>query len=141
MRLLTAALLAAAVTVVLTGSSAADCVGPTITVRPTSGPAGTSLTIEGTGFGDNCYDTGPPPPGQGVLGNPLTGVEIAFVDAAGTRTVLAVVDADADYRFAVEATVPAGAVPGPASLQAGSPPVAFTVTGAEVVPATPTLTG
>jgi hypothetical protein len=138
-----AGLLALVAGFALATPSAADCGGPTITVAPTSGPPGAALTITGTGFGDNCYDTGPPPPGEGVLGNPLQDVEIGFIDAAGVRTVLGVVDADDEYEVTLDATVPAGATPGPASIRAdrtGSYSVAFTVSG-EVIPATPPFTG
>ena len=119
----------------------ADCGGPTIAIDPTSGPAGTGLVVDGTGWGDNCYDTGPPPAGQGVLGNPLTDIRVVFVDAAGVTTELGVVDADDDYRFRLEAAVPSGAVPGPAQVRVDRAiPQDFEVLGA-VIPASPAFTG
>lgn len=94
--------------------AAAACVGPRIAVSPRSAAPGAAVTVHGEGFGDNCYDTGSPPPGQGVLGNPLADIEITFVQ--DSTTVLATVDADAEYEFTVEVTVPADAAPGPATF-------------------------
>lgn len=129
-------------------TASADCGGPQITVSPNSAAAGATVTVHGQAFGDNCYDTGPPPAGQGVLGNPLTGVEIGFVQH-DIATVLATVDADDEYQFTVEVTIPADAEPGQAAFTATPPTwvalAEFTVSGAaEPAPpigAAPAFTG
>ena len=125
----------------------ADCSGPSIRVNPTGGPGGSTATVTGQAFGNNCYDTGPPPPGEGVLGVPQSGVVITFTDAAGTTTELATVDAGPQYNFVTEITVPAGAAPGAGRVDAVSPAgnpsafgVPFDVTSA-VIPAAPPYTG
>jgi len=127
--------------------AAADCSGPSIRVSPTGGPEGSTATVTGEAFGNNCYDTGPPPPGEGVLGVPQSGVAITFTDAAGTTTELATVDAGPQYRFVIEITVPEGAAPGAGRIDAVSPAgnpsafgVPFEVSGG-VIPATPASTG
>ncbi len=120
-------------------SASASCGGPQITVTPNSAAAGSTVTVHGQAFGDNCYDTGPPPAGQGVLGNPLTDVEIGFVQHDIT-TVLATVDANDEYEFTVEVTVPTDAEPGQAAFTATPPTwvtlTEFTVAGA-ATPAPP----
>ena len=73
----------------------------------------------GRWFGDNCYDTGPPPPGEGTLGVPVEGIEILLVQSeggaqgrpaadAGIEFSLGLVDADDEYRFRFVGTVPEG---------------------------------
>ncbi len=132
-----------------TPPAAAVCAGATIAVTPTSGEAGSTVQLSGEHWGDNCFDDiGGPPPGQGPLGNPQQDIEVRFVDAAGTATVVATADADADYRWSVEATVPPGAVEGAASFDATSvtgfdvTPAPFTVAQVDdVIPATPAFTG
>lgn len=84
----------------------ADCIGPTF--NHTSGDLahGATLTITGYGFGDNCYDTGPPPPGEGALGRPLTDIEV-WLDQDGDRHLVAVGNADEAYEWVVDVAVPA----------------------------------
>ena len=138
-RLLLVALLALP-TLALGGGASADCAGPSIAVQPTSGSPGDAITVTGQAWGTNCYDTGPPPAGEGPLGLPQTGIEVVFVDAEGTVTPLATVDADAEYRFELDAVVPADAAAGSARVAAASIGAAFTVAGG-AVPATPAFTG
>jgi hypothetical protein len=143
-RLALAALLVLPVLAV--GEASANCAGPVIEVQPASGAAGDRMTVTGRFWGTNCYDTGPPPAGEGPLGPPDTGIEITFVDAAGSPTVLGTVDASAEYTIRLATAVPAGAVDGAARIEAVSStgfdvrPAVFTV-GTGVVPATPSFTG
>lgn len=142
-------ILAAVVVLVLQagGSRAsADCAGPVVEVSPASGEPGTALTVTGRYWGTDCYDTGPPPPGVGPLGLPDTGIEVTFVDAAGTSTPLGTVDAVDDYTIRLDAAVPAGAAAGEGRIEAVSntgflvTPAPFVV-GTDVVAATPPYTG
>lgn len=119
----------------------ADCAGPTLRVNPAAGPGGSAVTVTGDYFGTNCYDTGPPPLGQGYLGLPQTGIAVTFTDAAGTPATLATVDAGPQYHFVVEVQIPADAATGAGSFQAGGAlDVPFAVSGG-VIPATPAFTG
>lgn len=47
--------------------AAAQCGAPQLSVEPTSGPPGTTVTINGQYFGTACNDTGGPGP---ALGDP-----------------------------------------------------------------------
>lgn len=140
---------------VLTGLTAlspsaagADCVGPSLSVTPTSGAPGDTVTLDGQYFGTDCLDQGDvgQPPGSGVLGEPGTDIKLYFVQNE-VPTVVATVDAEADYSFSVPVTVPASAVPGVAAFGTDAsvlPPTGaeFTVTGAAVrVDAAPDFTG
>lgn len=80
----------------------AACVGPAITAVVDS--HGT-LVVEGEWFGTDCYDTGPPPEGQGVLGPPAKDITVA-VRQEGVEYVVARGDASADYTFHVEVEQP-----------------------------------
>ena len=73
--------------------------------------------MTGSGFGDNCYDTGPPPAGEGYLGKPLTEIEVVFVQG-DRQTVVARGAADDGYAFEIDVVVPAASVPGEARLLA-----------------------
>ena len=94
----------------------ADCISPSLD-RSAEGlvDRGTELTIGGTGFGTSCYDTGPPPAGQGVLGRRLTGIEVVIAQA-GEEHVVARGDADDRYELEATAVVPADLSPGPATM-------------------------
>jgi len=100
--------------------AAADCAGPTVTFAPHDVDRGGEVTVTGEYMGDSCYDTGPPPEGQGALGRPLTGVEIVAVQG-DMEWVIATVDADEEYRFTAQVTVPWDASPGEAQLLARKP--------------------
>lgn len=95
--------------------AAADCGGPSYAYSSGRVDRGATVRITGTAWGDSCYDTGAPPPGQGVLGIPQRGIEIGFVQD-GVPVVVTQVAADASYRFAVDITVPASLHPGAARL-------------------------
>ncbi len=127
--------------------ASASCAAPNIRINPTEGASGSVVTVTGDAFGDNCFDTGPPPPGQGALGHPLTGIEIDFTQG-GVTTTLATVDASDEYSFAVAITVPPDAALGPAAISTSNPvsypeQVEFTVTAAAAAPidAAPSFTG
>lgn len=104
-----------------TGSSpvAASCIGPSLTHA--GGPAGRGQTIAvtGTGFGTECYDTGPPPAGEGGLGPPHQDIELLVVQG-DREEVVATGDADAAYGFRVDVVVPTELSPGEATLVARS---------------------
>lgn len=98
----------------------ADCMGPTISYEPGDVQRGQLVEVAGTGWGDNCYDTGPPPAGQGVLGHPVDHIEVV-VTQGGTDEVVAVGSADVDYEFAVEVPMPEWLEPGDAWISAQGP--------------------
>lgn len=102
--------------VLLPSPAAAFCVGPTIN-RIEPAIRGEVITIEGGGFGDNCYDTGPPPAGEGGLGVPIPDVEL-FVAQGDTEVQVASGAADAGYEFSVDVRVPPRLSPGPALVVA-----------------------
>lgn len=93
----------------------ADCSGPVARYVPLEVTPGGVVSVSGTGFGTNCYDTGPPPPGEGVLGKPLQNLEIV-VEQQGEEWVLAQGAADVEYQFEVEVAVPAAVAPGAATI-------------------------
>lgn len=94
---------------------AAVCVAPAVVAEGTE-VAG-QLVVRGEHFGEDCYDTGPPPEGQGTLGRPRHDIELVITQGA-VEHVVARGDADDEYRFEVTVTVPAGLVPGEAALTA-----------------------
>lgn len=95
--------------------ASADCAGPSMTFAPHDVVRGGEVTATGERWGDNCYDTGPPPDGEGVLGRPLNDIEIVVIQ--GEREwVVATVDADDDYRFTTQVDVPQDAAPGDAEM-------------------------
>ncbi len=110
----------------------ADCSGPTATYSPLAVDRGDNVTVTGHSFGASCYDTGPPPAGEGVLGRPLTGIEITFVQGAA-EVLVAMGDADADYGFVIDVEVPATFEPGPLGVVVRTPiGVAFDQTATPV---------
>ena len=92
-------------------AAGAACLGPSIEYE--SGPVrrGGTVTVTGSGFGDNCYDTGPPPAGEGYLGKPLTEIEVVLVQS-DRQTVVARGAADDGYAFEIDVVVPGRVVPG-----------------------------
>lgn len=94
----------------------ADCSGPTIGYDAGPVDRGQAISVTGGGFGDNCYDTGPPPASEGILGRPLTDIEVV-ISQAEVDHLVAEGNADGDYEFAVEVVVPADLAPGEARLQ------------------------
>lgn len=118
--LLSLALLAGAPVValaVVADPAAGSCIAPV--VSHAAGPVvrGATLTVEGRRWGDDCYDTGMPPPGYGVLGRPAQDIEVLVVQGE-REVVVARGDADDDLAFAVEVTVPVDLAPGSATIVA-----------------------
>lgn len=95
--------------------ASADCSGPSMTFSPHDVVRGGEVIATGKGWGDNCYDTGPPPDGEGVLGRPVTDIEIVVVQG-DKEWVVATVDADENYRFMSSVNVPQDATPGDAQM-------------------------
>jgi uncharacterized repeat protein (TIGR01451 family) len=87
-----------------TGSLTASftVVPPTISVSPTSGPGGTSVTVSGGGF---------------VSGDTLTP---AFTDANSTKTTYPAVNAASDGTFSATITIPASAAQGAGTVSVAS---------------------
>jgi hypothetical protein len=119
------------VTALTSAPAAADCVAPTLEVRPRmTFDRGTEVTVEGSSFRDGCNDTGtcsgflgcqrcdygpPAQPSQDVV---LT------LRQAGRTWELAAVDAEADGSVTWSVMLPADAARGPARLVAeGTHPV------------------
>lgn len=115
MRVLVAVILGTGALLVVGGPAAADCSGPTVDWAPHEVARGGTVTVTGSAFGDNCYDTGPPPPGQGFLGVPRQDLQIVVVQGE-VEVVVAEGDADAEYAFEVDIVVPPELQPGPANL-------------------------
>lgn len=93
------------------GHAQASCVGPTVEVFPAEQDRGDQIRVSGKYFGDNCYDTGPPPSGQGTLGRPLSDLTVTLVQGE-TPMVVATGDASGDYSFEVDVVVPVSLTPG-----------------------------
>jgi hypothetical protein len=89
----------------------ADCVGPTVHHPVGEVDRGDTITLTGEYFGTNCYDTGTPPPGEGVLGKPATGIEVVLVQG-DQETVVAAGNADKELKFTAEVEVPSTLQPG-----------------------------
>ncbi|MET4079517.1 hypothetical protein [Janibacter sp. UYMM211] len=102
-----AASAAAALTlgVVAAPAATASCVGPSITVLPKKVGPGDQVTVTGAAFGTDCNDAGPTV-SDAVLGDPAADIDLVL-NADGTPTTLATVDADADYAFTQRVTLPA----------------------------------
>ncbi len=113
-RVLLLAIVVAASLAVAATPAGADCSGPMLLPIEPAAP-GEVITIEGHAFGDNCYDTGPPPDGQGVLGVPVADIELSIAGDAG-EVVVARGSADAHYEFSVEVEVPPRMAPGTARV-------------------------
>src|SRR2546426_11469380 len=95
----------------------AACPRPTLSVRPTSGTAGSTAVLTGQAFYSAC-------PG-GVLGStpptPERGIRLQFVQS-GDTVPLGLVDADAEGQFRREVIVPLSATPGSATFRAAGAP-------------------
>ncbi len=101
---LLAAVLAALVAVVVAPAApaAANCVGPEISVSPSTVAPGGLVTVKGQHFGTDCNDTGRPGP---VLGDPQNGIQVS-VRVGDAEKLVAVVEAASDYSFELEVSVP-----------------------------------
>lgn len=97
----------------------ADCVGPTFTHDIGTVRRGTTIVVKGFGWGTDCHDAGPPPPGEGALGLPRIDLEVVIAQS-GVELVVARGHADENYSFEVEVTVPATLDPGPITVRVRS---------------------
>lgn len=98
----------------------ANCVGPQIKHNRAPVERDGTVHVVGSGWGDNCYDTGEPPDGEGVLGRPATGIEIYLVQD-DVEHLVAIGDADERYAFTVDVPVPDGLEPGSGEVIARTP--------------------
>lgn len=105
-----------AVLVLVSMPATADCAGPTFEHDSGEHAPGSTITVVGVGFGDNCYDTGPPPPGEGILGRPIADITIAIAQD-GRETDVATGSADASYEFSVDVVLPPDLAPGSAEVR------------------------
>ena len=92
----------------------ASCVAPSVTVEHASVARGDVLEIRGSYFWSTCNDTG----GSGRA-KPEANISVRIAQG-GVVIPLALVDANNDYRFAVQVTVPAELSVGPAMVEAWS---------------------
>lgn len=119
LRALTVALVAAVAIAISPATAEADCLGPGIEHTSGTVDRGGTVHVVGKAWGDNGYDTGPPPPGEGVLGHPLTGIEVYLVQG-GVEHLVATGDADDRFGFVVDVAVPDALAPGPVEVVARS---------------------
>jgi len=98
-------------------AAAASCAAPEFVYDGGDVHPGDTVTVVGQYWGDDCYDTGNQPPGEGVLGLPRTGIVVVFMQG-GAETIVASGDADTEYRFRVDVVVPQTAVSGEARFVA-----------------------
>lgn len=106
MRSVVVVVLASLAAVLHVQAAQASCLGPTLTYPSGEVRPGTTISVRGEWFGDDCYDTGPPPDGQGALGRPLQDVDIVLDHAGGETVVVGTVSADDDYGFTLDIRVP-----------------------------------
>gem|GEM_PF-4563809 len=119
-----AAICAAGLSVLTAGSALGSCAGPSFSYEPVQVDRGGTITVRGTAWGSNCYDTGRPPAGQGVLGAPAKGIEVLTIQGDDTF-VVATVTAGNDYKFTVKAVVPTEIKPGAARVAARKDGVSY----------------
>ncbi len=91
-----------------------------MTFDPHDVARGQTIAVIGTGWGDDCYDTGDPPAGEGDLGIPLEGIHVVLVQG-GREWDLWSGAAGEDYGFTASVVVPVDAAPGDAQLLARRP--------------------
>ena len=96
--------------------ASASCVGPTIRLDQGDVSVGDIIEVEGLAWGDNCYDTGPPPEGEGSLGNPRSDISIVLIQG-DVEIIVANGNADGEYAFLASVTVPDGLIPGEFSIE------------------------
>src|SRR5262245_38231097 len=117
-----AAIGSAGVVVVVPAAPAdARCRPPTVGFFPSDVRPGDRMWIDGEAWGDACYDTGPPPKGEGYRGLPLHVTISAVQD--GHDVELAEVLANRHYKFEIKVRAPDGLEPGLARVVARSGPL------------------
>lgn len=106
-----------ATTAVVSVPAGADCGGPTLTFDPHDVNRGDTIQLIGSFWGDNCYDTGPPPDGEGGLGNPIADIQVVLQQGS-RQWELWSGSANDSYEFAAIVTIPADTSPGEATITA-----------------------
>ena len=100
--------------VVLAPAAHADCSLPSIAVSSAKLVPGASITVTGSTFGTACNDVGPT--SEQVLGDPAVDIDL-ILSVNGSTSILATVDADADYAFTQRVNLPSN-VTGPGEIYA-----------------------
>ena len=106
--------------VVPVATAGAMCEAPSIAFDPHDVARGQTIVVVGTGWGDDCHDTGDPPAGEGALGTPLDGIHVVLVQG-DRKWDLWSGAAGEDYGFTASVVVPVDAAPGTAQLLARRP--------------------
>jgi hypothetical protein len=96
--------------------AAANCMGPQLTVAPSTAPPGGSVTVMGSLFGNDCNDSGGPGP---ALGQPLEDIEV-WIRLGDAEKQVALVDAGPGYDFAVQVVVPSSLGTGAGTVSAST---------------------
>lgn len=99
--------------------AAAACIDASWEYEPTTVAPGERVRVSGSHFGDNCHDQGSLPPGEGVLGRPLSDIDIV-VRQGDNEIVVARGAADQRYEFEVDVVIPTTLSPGEARLSVRS---------------------
>jgi hypothetical protein len=115
----TTALLAASSLIVLAPPASADCAAPSIELSEDGPRRGAVIDVEGSGWGTACYDTGPSPLGEGLLGVPITAIGIELVQG-DQRWDLGYYGIKPDYTFTRTVQIPRSVKTGVASIVADS---------------------
>lgn len=122
----------------------ASCVAPVLSADVASGPAGGVVEIRGQYFGTDCNDVviagtpaGPP------LGEPQTDIRLVIVQDDVEIPLISTnpINADSDYSFAVQITLPSQLHAGAATIRADREPgieLPFTITTATAATTTTT---
>ena len=104
------------------GTSEASCVGPQISYGVTPVSPGQVVRVTGEYWGTDCFDTNHKPRGIGNLGEPQADIEVVVLQD-GNGPVVARGDADRDYGFVVDVSIPGPLQPGTITIaaRAGQP--------------------
>jgi hypothetical protein len=116
-------------------AGATDCaLTEQMTISPTSGPAGATVTVSGTGFTDGCAQSG-------ETVSAAKAVAIVF-NQNGKEHQLAIADAGPgpNYAIKLQVQIPTDAATGPANISARSAAAIFTVSGAATPGTVPAAT-
>lgn len=107
-------------------ASDAACAAPVAELSVAEAIPGDVVTVIGTGFFTDCYDTG-----QSGAPPTSTAVDIAF-ESEGQKVVLATLDADSTGSIEADVEIPMDAPSGAATITVGSAgpaPIVITATG------------